>query len=86
MKLPGQSRNYGRWKKKPTIGRRTLEKYIKTFKEAIGERRVLQEEMEILEQAANSGIIWDEIKHIEIYTPDQKEYVYGWNDCGSINW
>ena len=76
LKLPGQSRNYSRWKKKPTIGRRTLEKYIKTFKEAIGERRVLQEEMEILEQAANSGIIWDEIKHIEIYTPDQKEYVY----------
>ena len=76
LKLPGQSRNYGRWKKKPTIGRRTLEKYIKVFKEAIGERRVLQEEMEILEQAANSGIIWDEIKHIEIYTPDQKEYVY----------
>tara|TARA_B110000483_G_scaffold144911_1_gene172943 strand:+ start:330 stop:6242 length:5913 start_codon:yes stop_codon:yes gene_type:complete len=76
LKLPGQSRNYGRWKKKPTIGRRTLKKYIKTFKEAIGEKRVLQEEMGILEQAANSGIIWDEIKHIEIYTPDQSNYVY----------
>ena len=76
LKLPGQSRNYGRWKKKPTIGRRTLQKYIKTFKDAIGEKRVLQEEMRILEQAANSGIIWDEIKHIEIYTPDQSEYVY----------
>ena len=76
LKLPGQSRNYGRWKKKPTIGRRTLQKYIKTFKEAIGEKRILVEEMGILEQAANSGIIWDEIKHIEIYTPDQKEYVY----------
>jgi DNA-directed RNA polymerase II subunit RPB1 len=76
LKLPGQSRNYGRWKKKKTIGRRTLQKYIKVFKEAIGETRVLQDEMEILEQAATSGIIWDEIKHIEIYTPDQKEYVY----------
>ena len=76
LKLPGQSRNYGRWKKKPTIGRRTLQKYIKVFKKAIGEKRVLQEEMRILEQAANSGIIWDEIKHIEIYTPDQSEYVY----------
>ncbi len=76
LKLPGQSRNYGRWKKKPTIGRRTLQKYIKVFKKEIGEKRVLQEEMRILEQAANSGIIWDEIKHIEIYTPDQSEYVY----------
>ena len=76
LKLPGQSRNYGRWKKKPTIGRRTLQKYIKIFKDAIGEKRILKEEIDILEQAANSGIIWDEIKHIEIYTPDQKEYVY----------
>ena len=76
LKLPGQSRNYGRWKKKKTIGRRTLQKYIAIFKEAIGETRALQDEMATLEQAADSGIIWDEIKHIEIYTPDQKEYVY----------
>ena len=76
LKLPGQSRNYGRWKKKKTIGRRTLQKYIKVFKEEIGVKDILQTEMRLLEQAVDSGIIWDEIKHIEIYTPDQKEYVY----------
>ena len=76
LKLPGQSRNYGRWKKKKNIGRRTLQKYIKVFKEEIGVKDILQTEMRLLEQAADSGIIWDEIKHIEIYTPDQKEYVY----------
>ena len=76
LKLPGQSRNYGRWKKKKNIGRRTLQKYIKVFKEEIGVKDILQTEMRLLEQAVDSGIIWDEIKHIEIYTPDQKEYVY----------
>ena len=80
LKLQGQSRNYGRWKKKKTIGRRTLQKYIKIFKDEIkkgnGEERFLKEEMDILEQASDSGIIWDEIKDIEIYTPDQTKYVY----------
>ena len=81
LKLPGQSRNYGRWKKKKTIGRRTLQKYINIFKDEISKKypledRFLKQEIDILEQAANSGIIWDEIKHIEIYTPDQTNYVY----------
>ena len=87
LKLPGQSRNYGRWKKKKTIGRRTLQKYIKIFKDEINsknnkennpnsESRFLKVEMDILEQAVDSGIIWDEIKHIEIYTPKQTNYVY----------
>jgi DNA-directed RNA polymerase beta' subunit len=58
------------------ICRKTLKKYIKKFKKAIGEERILKYEMEMLEQAVNSDIIWDEIKHIKIYTPDQKEYVY----------
>ena len=31
LKLPGQSRNYGRWKNKESIGRLTLDKYIKIF-------------------------------------------------------
>ena len=81
LKLPGQSRSYGRWKKKKTIGRRTLQKYINIFKDEISKKyplegRFLKQEIDILEQAANSGIIWDEIKHIEIYTPDQTNYVY----------
>ena len=28
LKLPGQSRTYGRWKNKLSIGRRTLQKYL----------------------------------------------------------
>jgi len=77
LKLSTKScRLYNRWKRKKTIGRRTLQKYIKVFKEEIGVKDILQTEIRLLEQAADSGIIWDEIKHIEIYTPDQKEYVY----------
>jgi DNA-directed RNA polymerase beta' subunit len=78
LELPGQSRNYDRWKKKGSIGRRTLQKYIQIFKDAIQDqgRDILKEEMAILEQAANSHIVWDEIVEIEFYTPPQDEYVY----------
>jgi len=75
LKLPGQSRTYGRWAKKESIGRRTLEKYIQIF-ESHENSSLIKEELRILKQAANSGVIWDEVVNIEIYTPDQKEYVY----------
>ena len=75
LKLPGQSRNYGRWAKKETIGRRTLQKYIQIF-ESHENAKVIADELKILKQAANSHVIWDEIKKIEIYTPDQTDYVY----------
>lgn len=76
LKLPGQSRNYGRWKNKTSIGRRTLEKYLNIFKQEIREQNILEDEIRLLEQAINSNVIWDEITNIEIYTPDQNEYVY----------
>jgi DNA-directed RNA polymerase beta' subunit len=75
LKLPGQSRNYGRWAKKESIGRRTLEKYICLFEEHPDAKNI-ENELQILKQAANSHVIWDEITNIEIYTPDQAEYVY----------
>jgi DNA-directed RNA polymerase beta' subunit len=75
LKLPGQSRNYGRWANKESIGRRTLEKYIDTFA-SHPDAREIHSELQILQQAANSNVIWDEVKSIEIYTPDQTEYVY----------
>jgi DNA-directed RNA polymerase beta' subunit len=75
LKLPGQSRNYGRWAKKEIIGRRTLQKYIQVF-ESHENAKVIADELKILKQAANSHVIWDEIKKIEIYTPDQSDYVY----------
>ena len=75
LALPGQSRNYGRWAKKNTIGRRTLEKYIEIF-EAHENSKLIKDELKILNQAATSNIIWDEIMKIEISTPEQTEYVY----------
>jgi len=73
--LPGQSRNYGRWAKKESIGRRTLEKYIEIF-ETHEKSSLIADELRILKQAANSSVIWDEIVNIEIYNLDPSEYVY----------
>jgi len=75
LKLPGQSRNYGRWTKKESIGRRTLEKYIEIF-ETHENVKLIDDELAILKQAATSNVIWDEIINIEISTPEQTEYVY----------
>ena len=75
LALPGQSRNYGRWAKKNTIGRRTLEKYISIFETHTDSGKII-EELAILKQAADSNIIWDEIIKIETWTPEQSEYVY----------
>jgi DNA-directed RNA polymerase beta' subunit len=75
LALPGQSRNYGRWAKKYTIGRRTLEKYIKIF-ESHPDATNISSELSILKQAAASNVIWDEIVKIETWTPEQTEYVY----------
>ena len=75
LKLPGQSRNYGRWAKKDSIGRRTLEKYIEIF-ETSENAGLIAEELQILKQATSSGVIWDEIVNIEIYNLDPSEYVY----------
>ena len=57
------------------IGRRTLQKYIEIFK-THPESKLIENELSILKQAAYSDVIWDEVVNIEIYTPDQKEYVY----------
>jgi DNA-directed RNA polymerase beta' subunit len=80
--LPGQSRTYGRWAKKESIGRRTLSKYIDIF--AAHENAIkIQPELTILKQALNSNVIWDEIVDIKIYTPDQNEYVYDFTVPGN---
>jgi DNA-directed RNA polymerase beta' subunit len=75
LELPGQSRNYGRWAKKESIGRRTLEKYIEIF-ETSEKVELIADEIRILKQASQSGVIWDEIVNIEIIVPEQSEYVY----------
>jgi intein/homing endonuclease len=75
LALPGQSRNYGRWAKKDTIGRRTLQKYVEIF-ETHSNSHLIQDELRILNQAVNSSVIWDEIVNIEIIPGDVNEFVY----------
>jgi DNA-directed RNA polymerase beta' subunit len=92
LKIPGQSRTYGRWVKKDSIGRRTLEKYIEIF-EQNENANLITNELVILKQAANSNVIWDEIVNIEIIKGQPNEYVYDFTvpanqtfmmDCGII--
>ena len=75
LKLPGQSRTYGFWKNKETIGRRTLEKYYSVFN-AHPEKNLIENELILIEQAVTSNVLWDEIVNIEYYTPNQENYVY----------
>ena len=82
LKLPGQSRTYGFWKNKDSIGRRTLEKYYQTFKEN-DTQNLISEELKLIEQAVTSNVIWDEIIKIDYYTPDQKNYVYDFTIPGN---
>jgi DNA-directed RNA polymerase beta' subunit len=78
LNLPGQSRR----KKKESIGRRTLEKYIEIF-ESHEENHKIREELSILKQASESGVIWDEVKEIKIYDIDPSDYVYDFTVPGN---
>ena len=83
LKLPGQSRTYGRWKNKSSIGRRTLKKYIEIF-EAHEKSNLIQNELRILNQAEKSDVIWDEIVKLEICEPAEDEkYVYDFTVPGN---
>ena len=82
LKLPGQSRTYGFWKNKDSIGRRTLEKYFETFK-TNENAKIIENELKIIEQALVSGVVWDEIIKIEYYTPDQNNFVYDFTVPGN---
>ena len=85
LKLPGQSRTYKRWLKKRGIGRRTLEKYIALFKAANdlqGNLPDVKYHIDILEQAVNADVIWDEIIELE-YLPDPQEFVYDFTVPGN---
>ena len=75
LQLENYNNNYEQWINKESIDRITLIKYIEIF-EAHKDKNKIINEIQILNQAATSGVIWDEIKEIEIYTPDQTEYVY----------
>ena len=82
LKLPGQSRTYGFWKNKDTIGRRTLEKYYNIFNQHEN-KELIKSELILIEQAITSNVVWDEIINIEYYTPVQKNYVYDFTVPGN---
>jgi len=88
LALPGQSRNYGRWTKKESIGRSTLLSYITLFEEANAQmddikiKEAVADRIDILKQAAYSDVVWDEITHIE-YLDDPKEFVYDFTVPGN---
>ena len=84
MRLPDHSRIYGRWRTKESIGRRTLGKYLETFR---AEKSRITDEIEekivLLEQAYNADVIWDEITKIEKYDGEDDEYVYDFTIPGN---
>ena len=89
LKMPGQSRTYGRWIKKESIGRRTLEQYVENFKgEALVAKvdaeslTVINSNIKVLESAINADVVWDEITSLE-YLDDPKEYVYDFTVPGN---
>ena len=82
LELPGQSRTYGFWKNKDSIGRRTLEKYYNVFNSHMN-KNLIEPELKILEQAVNSNVIWDEIINIEVTTPSQSDFVYDFTVPGN---
>jgi DNA-directed RNA polymerase II subunit RPB1 len=82
LQLPGQSRTYGFWKNKESIGRRTLEKYYNVFNEH-PDKELIKDELFLIEQAISSNVVWDEIINIEYYTPEQTNYVYDFTVPGN---
>jgi DNA-directed RNA polymerase beta' subunit len=84
MRLPDHSRIYGRWRMKESIGRRTLGKYLETFRAE--KNRItpeIEEKLVLLEQAYNADVIWDEITKIEYYDGADDEYVYDFTIPGT---
>ena len=82
LQLSGQSRTYGFWKNKDSIGRRTLEKYYNVFNQH-PDKELIKYELFLIEQAINSDVIWDEIINIEYYTPEKTNFVYDFTVPGN---
>lgn len=88
LKMPGQSRTYGRWTKKESIGRRTLANYVNDFEEMMAVhvdsdvKQTVEENINILKSALNADVVWDEIMDL-IYHEDPKEYVYDFTVPGN---
>jgi DNA-directed RNA polymerase beta' subunit len=89
LQMPGQSRTYGRWAKKESIGRQTLEKYVVAFEEKLQTydlkdpiHDAVKDNMAILKSAVDADVVWDEIMEL-IYHDDPKEFVYDFTVPGN---
>ena len=86
LQMPGQSRTYGRWAKKGSIGRQTLTKYVDDFAAAIQLMEDVpirvHDNMRILRSAIDADVVWDEIMEL-IYHNDPKEFVYDFTVPGN---
>jgi DNA-directed RNA polymerase beta' subunit len=89
LQMPGQSRTYGRWAKKESIGRQTLEKYVMAFEEKLQTydlkdpiHDAVKDNMAILKSAVDADVVWDEIVDL-IYHDDPKEFVYDFTVPGN---
>ena len=89
LKMPGQSRTYGRWAKKESIGRQTLTKYVAEFEAKCQElgahaegRAKVDANMDLLRSALAADVLWDEIVELNEYV-DPKEFVYDFTVPGN---
>ena len=92
LMMPGQSRNYGRWAKKESIGRETLEAYMPLFEAKFQElearaekwegRQTVEANLALLRSAVRADVLWDEIVELIEYD-DPKEYVYDFTVPGN---
>ena len=83
LNMPGQSRNYGRWLKKESVGRLTLAKYVEDFTVASksASKEVL-EKIAALKSAVDADVVWDEIVEL-VYLDDPQEFVYDFTVPGN---
>ena len=88
LKMPGQSRTYGRWLKKESIGRKTLEEYVQNFKDMMKVHvdPIVKDDVvaniALLESALAADVVWDEIVDL-VYLDDPKEFVYDFTVPGN---
>jgi DNA-directed RNA polymerase beta' subunit len=88
LRMPGQSRTYGRWTKKESIGRDTLVNCVADFKDMMAvhvdeeARPKILANIAILESALDADVVWDEIVELN-YLDDPKEYVYDFTVPGN---
>jgi DNA-directed RNA polymerase subunit A" len=83
LPIPNKSK-YTAWESDATIGRTTLIKYVNEFRavHAKAQNKEAAEYIALLEQAAFSDVVWDEIVKLE-YLDDPKEYVYDFTVPGN---